>query len=64
MKWIYGETHNVLLGETRTYKINPKYVIAVDLNKRVMLVQDIDCPIYYTEDWDNIIYDMVSGGDE
>ena len=64
MKWIYGETNDILLGETRSFKVNPKYIIAADLNKRILLIQDLDFPLHYTEDWDDVICDLVSGGDE
>ena len=64
MKWIYGETNDILLGKTRSFKVNPKYIIAADLNKRILLIQDLDFPLHYTEDWDDVVSDLVSGGDE
>lgn len=64
MKWIYGEARDILLEKTVSYKINPKYIIAADLNKRVLLVQDLDFPLHYTEDWDKVVYDLVMDSKE
>lgn len=59
MKWIYAELRNVNDHPLASYRINPSYIMAVDLNDRKLIIKDFDHPLYYTEEWDDEIYNLV-----
>ena len=59
MKWIYAEVRNVNDKPLASYKINPNYIIAVDLNKRQLIVKDFEPPLYYTEEDDDLILKLI-----
>ena len=59
MKWIYAEFRNVNNHPLSSYKINPNYIIAVDLNERQLIIKDFTGPLYYNEEDDNLILKLV-----
>ena len=59
MKWIYAEVRNVIDRPLASYKINPNYIIAVDLNERQLVVKDFEDPLYYTEEDDDLILKLI-----
>jgi hypothetical protein len=66
MKWIYGEVRSVSNKVLKTYKINPKYIIAVDLNDRELIVEGLlDKNLYYPKEYDGemckIMYELDKG---
>ena len=59
MKWIYAELRNANDRIFASYKINPNYIIAVDLNKRKLIIEDFPNPLYYNEEDDNLILKLI-----
>ena len=59
MKWIYAEVRNVNDKPLSSYKINPNYIIAVDLNERKLIVRDFKYSLYYNEEDDNLILKLI-----
>ena len=59
MKWIYAELRNVNDHALAGYRINPNYIMAVDLNERKLIIKDFDHPLYYTKEWDDEVYNLV-----
>ena len=59
MKWIYAELRNVINLPLSSYKINPNYIIAVDLNERKLIIKDFTDPLYYTKEDDNLILELI-----
>ena len=59
MKWIYAELRNVINLPLSSYKINPNYIIAVDLNERKLIIKDFADPLYYTKEDDNLILELI-----
>lgn len=59
MKWIYAELRNVNNRPLSSYKINPNYIIAVDLNERQLIIKDFEHPLYYNVEDDNLIFKLV-----
>ena len=59
MKWIYGELRNVNDVLLASYRINPTYIMAVDLNERKIIIKDFKNPLYYTKEWDEEVYNLV-----
>ena len=45
MKWIYGELRNVNDRPLASYRINPNYIMAVDLNERKLIIKDFEHPL-------------------
>jgi hypothetical protein len=64
MKWIYGELRNVNDKPLASYRINPSYIMAVDLNDRKFIIKDFEHPLYYPKEWDDEIYNLVYGRKE
>lgn len=61
MKWIYGEVRNISNKVLRTYRINPRYIVAVDLNNRELIVEGlVDKTLYYPKEYDNEVYNIIS----
>ena len=63
MKWIYGELRNVNDRPLASYRINPNYIMAVDLNERRLIIRDFEHPLYYPKEWDDEVYDLVDKGE-
>ena len=66
MKWIYGEIRNIYNQAIQSYKINPRYIIAVDLNERKLIVEGLsEKVLYYPKEYDeemyNIVYELNKG---
>lgn len=59
MKWIYAELKNVINIPLSSYKINPNYIIAVNLNERKLIIKDFTDPLYYTKEDDNLILELI-----
>ena len=60
MKWIYGEVRNVSNEVLKTYRINPRYIVAVDLNNRELVVQGlVDKTLYYSKEFDDEVYSII-----
>ena len=59
MKWIYGELRNVLDHPVGSYKINPDFIMAVDLNTHRLVIKDFEHPLYYTKDEEELIRELV-----
>lgn len=59
MKWIYAEVRNVNDKPLASYKINPNYIIAVDLNERKLVVRDFEYSLYYNEEDDDLILTLI-----
>lgn len=64
MKWIYGELRNVNDKPLASYRINPSYIMAVDLNERKLIIKDYEYPLYYSEEWDEEVYSLVYKGEK
>ena len=63
MKWIYAELRNVNDRPLASYRINPNYIMAVDLNERKLIIKNYDYPLYYTKEWDDEVYNLVNKGE-
>lgn len=63
MKWIYAELRNVNDKLLASYRINPSYIIAVDLNDRKLIIKDFEHPLYYSKEWDEEVYNLVYKGE-
>lgn len=59
MKWIYAELRNVNDRPLASYKINPTYIMAVDLNERKLIIKDFEHPLYYPKEWDEEVYNLI-----
>lgn len=60
MKWIYGEVRNISNKVLKTYRINPRYIVAVDLNKRELVVEGLmDKILYYPKEYDEEMYNII-----
>ena len=59
MKWIYAELRNVNDRPLSSYKINPNYIMAVDLNERKLIIRDFTHPLYYNEEDDDSILKLI-----
>ena len=60
MKWIYGEIRNIYNQSIQSYKINPRYIIAVDLNERKLIVDGLsEKVLYYPKEYDDEMYNIV-----
>ena len=60
MKWIYGEVRNISNKVLKTYRINPRYIVAVDLNNRELIVQGlVDKTLYYSKEFDDEVYSII-----
>jgi hypothetical protein len=59
MKWIYAELRNVNDHPLSSYRINPNYIIAVDLNERQLIIKDFEDPLYYNQEDDNLILKLI-----
>lgn len=59
MKWIYAELRNVNDRPLASYKINPNYIMAVDLNERKLIIKDFADPLYYNEEDENLILKLI-----
>ena len=60
MKWIYGEVRNSSNKLLNTYRINPKYIVAVDLNNRELIVEGlVDKTLYYSKEYDDEMYSII-----
>lgn len=59
MKWIYAELRNVNDRPLASYKINPNYIMAVDLNERKLIIADFEDPLYYNQEDDSLILKLV-----
>ena len=60
MKWIYGEVRNISNKALKTYRINPKYIVAVDLNNRELIVEGlVDKTLYYSKEFDDEVYNII-----
>ena len=60
MKWIYGEVRNISNKVLKTYRINPRYIVAVDLNKRELIVEGLmDKVLYYPKEYDEEMYNII-----
>ena len=63
MKWIYAELRNVNDKPLASYRINPSYIMAVDLNERKLIIKDYEYPLYYSKEWDEEVYNLVYKGE-
>ena len=63
MKWIYGAVMSAADTVMYSYRINPKYIKAIDLNKHTMIVDGMDHIFTYDEKDEEIILKLI-GGDE
>ena len=59
MEWIYAELRNVNDHPLASYKINPNYIIAVDINERKLIIKDFEYPLYYNKEDDNLILKLI-----
>lgn len=59
MKWIYAELRNVNDRPLASYKINPNYIMAVDLNERRLIIKNFEHPLYYNKEDDNLILKLI-----
>lgn len=63
MKWIYAELRNVNDRPIASYRINPNFIMAVDLNKRQLILKDFQHPLNYNEEDEEQILKLI-GCDE
>jgi len=60
MKWIYAEIRNVYNQPIQSYRINPRYIIAADLNERKIIVDGlVEKVLYYPKEYDEEIYNII-----
>lgn len=59
MKWIYAELRDVNDYPIASYRINPKYVMAVNLNEQKLIIKDFEHPLYYTEGSEELILKLI-----
>ena len=60
MKWIYAELRNVNDNPVSSYKINPVYIMAVDLNEQKLIIKDFTHPLYYNKEDENLIFQLIN----
>lgn len=63
MKWIYGAVMSAAGTVMYSYRLNPKYIIAVDLNNQAMVVNGMDYVFTYRKEDEELILKLI-GGDE
>jgi hypothetical protein len=63
MKWIYGAVMSAAGTVMHSYRLNPKYIIAVDLNNQAMVVNGMKDIFTYREEDEELILKLI-GGDE
>ena len=63
MKWIYGAVMSVAETVMYSCRLNPKYIIAVDLNIRTMVVNGMKDIFTYKEEDEELILKLI-GEDE
>ena len=61
MKWIYAELRNVNDHPLESYKINPNFIMAVNLNKRELIIKDFQHPLNYNEEDEEQILNLING---
>lgn len=61
MKWIYAELRNIYDVPLETYKINPAYIMAVNLNKQQIIIRDFQHPLNYREEDEEKILKLMDG---
>lgn len=62
-KWIYGAVRSIANTVIYSYRINPKYIKAVDLNTRTFIVEGMKDIFEYRQDDEDLILKLI-GGDE
>lgn len=63
MKWIYGAVMSMAGTVMYSYRLNPKYIIAVDLNNQTMVVDGMEESFKYREEDEELILKLI-GEDE
>lgn len=63
MKWIYAELRNVNDVPLSSYRINPSYIMAINLNERKLIIRDFEHPLYYSKEWDDEVYNLIDDFD-
>ena len=63
MKWIYGAVMSVTGKVMYSCRLNPKYIVAVDLNNQTMVVDEMKDIFTYREEDEELILKLI-GEDE
>lgn len=63
MKWIYGAVMSAANTVMYSYKVNPKKIIAIDLNRRLMIIEGLNDALKYDVEDEDLILKLI-GGDE
>jgi len=63
MKWIYGAVMSAANTVMYSYKVNPKKIIAIDLNRRLMIIEGLNDALKYDIEDEDLILKLI-GGDE
>ena len=63
MKWIYGAVMSVTGKVMYSCRLNPKYIVAVDLNNQTMVVKGMKDIFTYREEDEELILKLI-GEDE
>ena len=63
MKWIYAELRNDYECPLASYRINPNFIMAVNLNERELIIKDFQHPLNYNEEDEEQILNLI-GRDE
>lgn len=61
MKWIYAELRNVNDRPLASYKINPAFIVAVDLNEQKLIIKELEHPLYYCKEDEPQIINLING---
>lgn len=61
MKWIYGAVMSVADTVMYSYLVNPKKIIAVDLNRRLMIIDGLNDALKYNTEDEDIILKLIGG---
>jgi len=61
MKWIYAEVRNVNDRPLASYKINPAFIMAVDLNAQKLIIKEFEHPLYYNKEDESQIINLING---
>ena len=64
MKWIYGAVMSAAETVMYSCKLNPKYIIAVDLNNQTMVVDGMKDTFTYREEDEELILKLIGENED
>ena len=64
MKWIYGAVMSAANTVMYSYKVNPKKIIAIDLNRRLMIIEGLNDVLKYSVEDEDLILKLINGNED